>query len=183
MIHQKVHYINKDLFKNSTKVNMSFDDVFKNILFFIRKDPSSSYKLAIGSDSQVKDFTRFITAIHIHRVGHDGIGKGAWGCIKEYIVPRRILSLREKISIEASLTQETLCLFDDDRVSEIVDIILPYIYKGADFTLEAHIDIGKNGATRDMIQEMVGRFSGMGINAKIKPDSYAASSYADRYTK
>lgn len=183
MVNQRVHYMNKLLFKNSTKSNMLFDDVFESILYFVNQDPSSKYKLAIGTDSQVKEYTRFITAIHIHRIGHDGIGKGAWGCINEYIVPRRIVSLREKISIETSLTQEVLCLFDHARVSEIVDIILPHIYKGADFTLEAHIDIGKNGATRDMIQEMVGRFSGMGIDAKIKPDSYAASSYADRYTK
>ncbi len=183
MINTNPHYLNKMIFSNSTIRNMTFDEVFNNILSYISKDPIALYKLAVGSDSQVKTHTRFISAIHVHRIGLDGMGKGAWGCIKEYIVPRRISSLREKISIETSLTQELLFLFDYKRVSEILDILIPYSDKGADFTLEAHIDIGKKGATRELIQEMLGRFSGMGIEAKIKPDSYAASSYADRYTK
>ncbi|MCY9401673.1 ribonuclease H-like YkuK family protein, partial [Bacillus haynesii] len=54
---------------------------------------------------------------------------------------------------------------------------------GADLTLEVHLDIGKKGMTKDLIQEMTGRITSMGICAKIKPDSYTASSYANRYTK
>lgn len=183
MANPDIYYLNKIVFKNSTNAFMDFDEAFNNILKFIKKDPKSKYKLAIGTDSQVKKYTHFVTAIHIHRIGQDGIGKGAWGCIKEYILPRQIKSLREKISIETTLTQEILYLFDNKRISKIIDIILPYIDEGANFSLEAHIDIGKKGATRELIQEMVGRFSSMGIDAKIKPDSYAASSYADRYTK
>lgn len=183
MYNSKLHYLNKMIFSNSSNQNMNFEEVFENILSFIRQDPTSYYKLAIGTDSHVKNATRFVTAIHIHRIGQDGIGKGAWGCIKQHIIARRITSLREKISIETSLTQELLFLIDYTRVSEILDILLPFADKGADFHLEAHIDIGHNGATRDLIQEMVGRFYGMGIDTKIKPDSYVASSYADRYTK
>lgn len=183
MINRNLYYLNNMIFTNSTNHHMTFEDVFNNILFFIEQDPTALYKLAIGTDSHVKSFSRFISAIHLHRIGQDGIGKGAWGCIKEYIVPRRISSLREKISFETSLTQELLFLFDYNRVSQILDILVPYSDKGADFTIEAHIDIGRKGATRDLVSEMLGRFSGMDVETKIKPDSYAASSYADRYTK
>ncbi len=183
MYKTKVHYLNQPIFHNSTQSQMTLDDVFDNILSFIKKYPVSSYKLAIGTDSHVKSITRFVTAIHLHRIGTDGVGKGAWGCIKEHVVHRRITSLREKISIETSLTQELLYMIDYKKVSQILDILIPYADKGADFSMEAHIDIGTKGATRELIQEMVGRFMGMGINTKIKPDSYAASSYADRYTK
>jgi len=183
MLNNNPYYLNKMIFSNSTTKHMTFDEVFDSILGFIQKEPIALYKLAIGTDSHVKSQTRFISAIHVHRIGLDGIGKGAWGCIKEYIVPRRISSLREKISIETSLTQELLFLFDYKRISQILDILIPYSDKGADFTLEAHIDIGKKGATRELIQEMLGRFTCMGVEAKIKPDSYAASSYADKYTK
>ncbi len=183
MYKNSVHYLNNYVFKNSTQNTMSFDEVFENILAFIKRDPASNYKLAIGTDSHVKNITRFVTAIHLHRIGTDGVGKGAWGCIKEHIIHRRITSLREKISIETSLTQEILYLIDYNRMSQILEILIPYADKGADISIEAHIDIGTKGATRELIQEMVGRFMGMGIDAKIKPDSYAASSYADRYTK
>jgi predicted RNase H-related nuclease YkuK (DUF458 family) len=183
MMSEKLYYLNNMTFSNSTISHMTFDEVFINILNFIEAEPTAKYKLAIGTDSQVKSSTHFISAIHLHRVGLDGIGKGAWGCIKEYIIPRRVNSLREKISIETSLTQELLFLFDYNRVSQILDILIPYVDKGANFSLEAHIDIGRKGATRELINEMVGRFSGMDVETKIKPDSYAASSYADRYTK
>lgn len=183
MTNTNPYYLNKMVFSNSTISHMTFDEAFNSILSFVEKDPVALYKLAIGTDSHVKSFTRFISAIHVHRIGLDGIGKGAWGCIKEYVVPRRISSLREKISIETSLTQELLFLFDYERTSKILDILIPYADKGADFILEAHIDIGRKGATRDLIQEMMGRITCMGVEAKIKPESYAASSYADRYTK
>jgi predicted RNase H-related nuclease YkuK (DUF458 family) len=56
-------------------------------------------------------------------------------------------------------------------------------YKNFDCKLEAHIDVGTKGETRKLIKEMVGYFEGMGIDAKIKPDSFVASSYANRYSK
>jgi predicted RNase H-related nuclease YkuK (DUF458 family) len=85
--------------------------------------------LAIGTDSHARTSTRFITAIHLHRIGQDGIGKRAWGCIKEYVVPRRINSLREKISIETSLAQELIYLIDYEKVSEIINILMPFAHK------------------------------------------------------
>lgn len=183
MMNKEPYYQNNMIFSNSTNPHMTFDEVFVNILSFIKREPTAHYKLAIGSDSQVKSSTYFISAIHLHRIGLDGIGKGAWGCIKKYIIPRRISSLREKISIETSLTQELLFLFDYNHISQILDILIPYADKCADFSLEAHIDIGRKGATRELINEMLARFSSMDVETKIKPDSYAASSYADRYTK
>jgi predicted RNase H-related nuclease YkuK (DUF458 family) len=53
----------------------------------------------------------------------------------------------------------------------------------SDVELEIHLDIGPDGETRDLIREIVGMVMGSGFNAKIKPDAYAASSVADRYTK
>ena len=51
------------------------------------------------------------------------------------------------------------------------------------FDFEVHIDVGENGATRDMIQELVGAVRANNFEAKTKPDSYAASKVADRHTK
>jgi predicted RNase H-related nuclease YkuK (DUF458 family) len=46
-----------------------------------------------------------------------------------------------------------------------------------------HLDIGKNGPTKELIQELSGWMIALGYDFEIKPDSYAASHIADRYSK
>lgn len=166
-------------FYNSSEKNMSFSDVISHILNFIKKNPQGEYILAIGTDSQVKsEYTIFITAIIIHNIGN-----GAWGCVNKLIIPRRIKNLKEKIFIEATRTQQLAFMFTPEIFEEITNILLPYIDKGASFRHEIHIDIGTKGATRKLIKEAIGYFAGLGFETKIKPESYAASSYANKYTK
>ena len=57
-------------FYNVSERHLNFDMVFTRICNFIERDARNLYRLSIGTDSQAhqKD-TRFITAIHIHRVG------------------------------------------------------------------------------------------------------------------
>jgi predicted RNase H-related nuclease YkuK (DUF458 family) len=167
------------LFQNLTENNMTFERVFSRILRFIEIEPCASYHLSIGTDSHVhQNETRFISAIHIHRVG-----RGAWGCLRQITTPREVRSIREKISMETAYSQELACMFTAHHFDEMTDILLPYADEGADLRFEIHLDIGKKGVTKDLIQEMTGRIMSMGIEAKIKPDSYTASSYANRYTK
>ncbi|KAA0548121.1 hypothetical protein FZW96_10350 [Bacillus sp. BGMRC 2118] len=167
------------MFHSVTEENMSFEEVFSTMLRFIETDPSSSYYLSIGTDSQVHDHkTRFVSAIHLHRKG-----KGAWGCIREIMIPRAIKSIREKISLETTYSQELAFMFTSRHLDEITDILLPYTQEGADFHFEIHLDIGRKGLTKELIQEMTSRIYSMGLEPKIKPESYAASSYANRYTK
>ena len=49
------------------------------------------------------------------------------------------------------------------------------------FDLEIHVDVGTNGETRTMIQELVGIIRANHFEAKTKPESYAASKVADRH--
>lgn len=80
------------LFYNLSEAQMTFQDVTERLKRFVNKDPRSAYVLSVGTDSQVyRDFTKFITAIHLHRTG-----KGAWGCLKNHDLARPIHSLREK---------------------------------------------------------------------------------------
>ncbi len=50
------------------------------------------------------------------------------------------------------------------------------------FDFEVHVDIGSKGATRDMLQEIIGMVRGYGFQVKTKPESYGATKVADRYT-
>ncbi|OGY56735.1 MAG: hypothetical protein A2Y84_01455 [Candidatus Colwellbacteria bacterium RBG_13_48_8] len=51
-----------------------------------------------------------------------------------------------------------------------------------DFDLEIHVDVGEKGETKQMIQELVGMIRANNFEARTKPESYAASSVADRHT-
>lgn len=168
-------------FQNLSKKKMSFEDVFQEILGFMAKNPQGNYKLMIGTDSQAfARHTRFITGVVIQREG-----KGAWACMRKFIVPRKIENLHEKISIETSLTEEIAFLFTEEKKNTLINVVLPHVYKGASFTMEGHLDIGagNRNKTREYVNEMVARIEAMGIEAKIKPDAYVASGYANRYTK
>ena len=45
------------------------------------------------------------------------------------------------------------------------------------YDFEIHLDIGSNGPTKNMIQEIVGMITGNGFIARIKPESYAATKW------
>ncbi|MFT8323472.1 MAG: ribonuclease H-like YkuK family protein [Bacillus sp. (in: firmicutes)] len=160
---------------------MPFPIVFQRIITFMKRNPIGHYRLMIGTDSQVHPkYTTFITGIVIQNKG-----KGAWACIRKVIVPRKILRLHEKISYETTLTEEVVHLFTEEKKNELINIVLPFIYQGATFSIEGHIDIGAGtrNKTSEFVNEMVARIESAGIEPKIKPNSFVASSYANKYTK
>lgn len=172
---------NNHLFKNLQESRMSFEKVFTRIIEFMNTDPCGNFRLMVGTDSQVhKQHTVFITGIVIQNRG-----KGVWACIKKVVVPRKMTQLHERISLELSLTEEIVALFTEERKNELIEIVLPHLYKGATFTMEGHIDIGagKRNKTSEFVKEMVTRMESMGVEPKIKPNAFVASSYANRYTK
>ncbi|RTQ95078.1 ribonuclease H-like YkuK family protein [Lysinibacillus telephonicus] len=168
-------------FQNLSQKNMPFEQVFLNILQFMEKDPTGNFKLMFGTDSQVYSReTKFITGIVIQQER-----KGVWACFRKVILPRKMENLHERISYETTLTEEVVSLFTEDKKEQLIQIVLPNIYKGASLTIEGHIDIGsgERNKTRIFVKEMISRMNSIGLKAKIKPDSFVASCYANRFTK
>ncbi len=154
-------------FFSPTQGQLTFDEMFREILRFMDEDPEGAYKVIVGTDSQLRDDTCFVTAVIVHR-----LGKGA-----RFFYQRRrqekILSLRQRIFYEASLSL--------GLAGRLADRLAGNGHAGLD--VEIHLDVGKQGETRDLIREVVGMITGSGFDAKIKPDSYGASKVADKYTK
>jgi predicted RNase H-related nuclease YkuK (DUF458 family) len=168
-------------FQNLQEKHLSFEEVFDRIIQFMTSDPKGNYRLMVGTDSQVhKTQTIFITGIVIQNEGN-----GVWACIRKVTIPRKMTALHERISLELSLTEEIVSMFTEERKSQLIEIILPHLYQGATFTMEGHIVIGagKRNKTSEFVKEMVTRIESMGIEPKIKPNAFVASSYANRYTK
>lgn len=160
------------LFRTLKKENLAFEEVFGNVIDFIKNDINSSYRISIGTDSQVGSKTVFVTCIHVHR-----IGRGAIGFLHKCDIPRQVRNLREKIYLETCISLQLAYLFDDNRIRSIRSLL------GDKVAFEFHIDVGTKGETKMLINEMVGMVKGLDFVPKIKPDSYCASCFADRYTK
>ena len=169
-------------FRNTTEKGLSLEKVYERVLHFMRLDPKAIYKFIIGTDCQVHaGHTKFITGVVIQRMG-----KGAWACYRQVIMPRGYFSIKEKLSTETSYSEEIAIFFNDQRRAEMEDIVMPYIYQGASFEMFIHIDAGADklrNKTAMFVEEMVRRVESMGMVPIIKPDSYVASSYANKFSK
>ena len=154
--------------------NLDFSDIAQLIKSFMDEDEKGQYKLAIGTDSEVKTdrenkkFLELITAVVIYRKGYGG--RYFW---RKKIV-NNVKTLREKIYQEVLLSIDTAKDFIPDIKSKLNG-------KNTKYDLEIHIDVGEKGDTRAMIREVIGIVTGNGFIAKTKPDSYAASNVADRH--
>lgn len=154
-------------FISPTKGKMTFAEMMDDIVEYIKGLPSSSYKIIIGSDSQVRQETCFITAVIVHRQG-----KGARYYYRKKM-QRKVKSLRQKIFYETSLSLE----IGSQIAKHLAECGIDHI------EVEIHIDIGHQGETRELIREVVGMVTGSGFAAKIKPEAFGASTVADRHTK
>lgn len=165
------------VFRSLSKGSMTFSQVFEEIIDFIRSDTGASYRISVGTDSQVGSKTVFVSCIHVHR-----LGKGAIGFLHKCEMQRPVINLREKIYLETCSSLQLAYLFDDERVQRIYQTF-GKCDEARGISFEFHIDVGSKGQTKALINEMVGMVKGLNFVPKIKPDSYCASSFADKYTK
>ncbi len=173
LLNENIEIIDESImFRNLKNEYFSFHEVYEKILEFIKGDLNSSYKISIGTDSQVANRTVFVTCIHIHRVG-----KGAIGFLHKSLLQRPVTSLREKIYMETCQSLQLAYLFTDDMMKCITHLLNRKV------SFEFHIDIGRKGPTKTLINEMMGLVRGSHFVPRIKPDSYCASCFADRFTK
>lgn len=161
----------KDIFHSPTQGKMDLAKTVKEIHAYLNQDAQSRYKLVVGTDSEGNSRADFVTAIIVHRVGHGG--RFFWKRTKN---GHKIYhTLRDRIYQEVVLSLETA----QSMLVQLQQLLGSNNEPNYDFQI--HIDVGKNGPTREMIKEVVGMVRGNGFKAKIKPYSFAASNIADRY--
>ncbi|MFH0906751.1 MAG: ribonuclease H-like YkuK family protein [bacterium] len=160
----------KDIFCSPTNGKIELAKVAKEISCFIDNDSHSKYRLIVGTDSPGIKKADFVTAIIVYRVGRGG--RYFW---KKTNGGRIYHTLRDRIHKEVTLSLQTA----QDILAQLE--LLLKTRKELNYDFQIHIDVGQNGPTRDMIKEVVGMVRGNGFEAKIKPESYAASSVADKY--
>lgn len=125
-------------------------------------------EVTIGTDSQNHaSYTKIVTVISIICKHHGGI------FFHRTRYTDLIMTVREKLETETNLSLEIA-----QKLIELMDDELM-----ANCPLSIHIDAGNAGKSRDLIQALTGWVHSMGYDCEVKPNSYAASSIADRISK
>lgn len=153
-------------FLSPSKGRMTLDEMIRDITCFIAENPQDKFRLVVGTDSQPRKETCFVTAVIIHREG-----KGARFYYRKIYTPC-ITSLRQRIFREAAESLELA-----GKLTECFSGVYPQL------AIEVHLDIGNRGKTGEFSQQVIGMISMSGFLTRIKPFSYGATKVADRYTK
>lgn len=162
------------LFNTSVGLRLTASQVAQEIVRFMCEDATRRYKLTLGTDSMRLQGSAadFVTAIVVHRVGRGG--RYFWRRIEM----DNFHTLRDRITREVLLSLEIATGF----LTKLEDAKKAATTNVPHYDFEIHVDVGENGATKAMIQELVGMVRAYNLTAKTKPESYAASNIADKYT-
>lgn len=161
-----------DFFRTSLGTNISLTEVVGEIIAFMKGDPKREYTITVGTDSErfATGSADFVSAIVVHRIGNGGryFWRGA------ELGPFH--TLRDRIIREVIISLEL-----GKQLLEALEIAAKEPEGLPKWTFEIHADIGENGPTNVMIQEVVGMIRAHNFQAITKPHSYAASNVADRH--
>lgn len=156
-------------FISPTKGRLDLNDMYQMIIEFVNEAPELKHRLIVGSDSQTREEdVCFVTALIVYRQGRGG----RYFYHKDY--KKMYPSIKQRIFYETAKSLElaselTKRLAEDDSVAAL--------------EIEIHLDVSQQGASSEVIKEVVGMVVGSGYDARIKPESYGASKVADKYTK
>ncbi len=176
-----------EFFNNSLGMKLTLRQVAEEIIRFMTSEPKWKYKIMIGTDSERLSDGRadFVTATVVHRVGNGGryfwrrAQLGKFHTLRDRIIREVLISidLGKEILVELrNLSAEAgPGLRPPKADSGEVKEGMP------EWDFEIHADVGENGPTKAMIQEVVGMIRAHDFEAITKPDSCAASNVADRH--
>ena len=151
-------------FYNPTRGMLSMEQVFQEIRGYMVEKQEKQYEIIVGCDSSSSLEPTFPLVVVVLRHGEGG--RFFIHHVK-YPEGRKFYNMHERILQEVLLSCD-FALFLKEHFGDMIQYI--------------HADIGQNGPTKDMIREITGLIRGNGFEPIIKPESFAASSVADRFS-
>jgi len=177
--------VTKGKFNSITSGDLDFEGVIDEMIKWMGEKPTSSYNVIVGCDSSSSEEPHFPVAIVILRKGEGG----RFFLRKVRYKDKRFYNWRQRILEEVLLSCD-LALVLRERLKEKVEEARlssssDKIVGGKNFDYQfryIHADVGAEGVTKDMIKEVTGLIRGNGFEPKIKPEAYAATVVADRFS-
>ncbi len=162
-------------FYNPTKGDLSFEETMEEMIRYMKEKPEASYEVVVGCDSSSSQEPTFPLVIVILRKREGG---RFFLQRVQYAEGKKFYNLHDRILEEVLLSCQ-LAVVLRERFKELVESLAPDLDYQLDYI---HADVGQNGPTKDMIKEVTGLIRGNGFEPKIKPESFAASNVADRFS-
>lgn len=161
-------------FFNPTKGDLTIEGVVEEIINYISEKPDNFYDIIVGCDSSSSEEPMFPLAVVVLRTGEGG----RFFLQRVFYKDRKFYNWKQRILEEVFLSCQ-LALHLRESFSEkmkLRDNVLNYQFR------YIHADVGEKGQTKDMVKEVTGLILGNGFEPKIKPESFAASNVADRFS-
>jgi len=164
-------------FYNPSKGNLKFNGVLEEVFNYLKETPKEFYEIVVGCDSPSDEKPAFPVVLVVLRRGMGGrffITKIKYPDSEK----KKFINFHQRILEEVYLSCEFALKFREALKKKIEKSPLPLKYEFE----YIHADVGENGRTKDMIKEVAGLIKSNGFLPRIKPDSFAASVVADRFT-
>lgn len=164
------------MFKSETYGKVEIKEIPEKMKKFYdeMKKFETPFQIVVGTDSQNFHDTKMVSVIACYKEGHGGIFF--------YEIDRlpRITNVKQKLNTETSKSLQVMmelvdALESDEAFLEIRENAL----------LSIHVDAGwsDKGKTKELIPSLIGWIHACGYEAQVKPNSFAASSIADKISK
>ena len=162
-------------FQSQTYGRLNIRNIPEKIADYIRRMEhfDAPFQITVGTDSQNFSDTKMVSVIAVTCEGHGGI------FFYEISRIKKIADVRLKLTEETTRSLEIMTSLVEELESE------KYSEVRSKLSLAIHVDAGWNdsGKTKELIPGLVGWIRACGYDCKVKPESYAASSIADRISK
>lgn len=167
------------MFTSPTYGELSMEDMLERMRLFYEKNAEyttedNPIRIIIGTDSQNFSFTKIVSVIAVVCGGHGGT------FFYEVTKNPLIRDVRTKLHVETNdslkLAETIVEKMTDGKKYEEMYLSCP---------ISIHIDAGNSarGKTKDLIPELVGWIKSVGYDCSVKPESFVASTIADRISK
>lgn len=164
------------MWNSQTYGQLNIDQIPDKLLLFYdsHRKYGTPIRIIIGTDSQNFSKTKIVSVIAVICEGHGGI------FFYKITMQQKIKDVRTKLRVETndSLQIASALVEQLENNKEYEELYL-------NCPISIHVDAGNSthGKTRELIPEIVGWVTSLGYDCSIKPDSWAASTVADRITK
>ena len=163
-------------FFSPSKGNLTLAQVIKEIFGYMQESPENEYEVVVGCDSPSSDKPFFPIAIVVLRMG-----SGGRFFLKKMSYPDSFLKRFANINWKNRILQEVylsceLALSLKEELEKENKLGLKYQFE------YIHADVGEVGKTKEMVKEVIGLIKSTGFEPRIKPQAFAATVVADRYT-
>lgn len=159
--------------KSLTYGEVNIDEIAKIISEFVANSDSDKFDIYVGTDSQNFSYTKMVLVIAVHCIGHGGI------FFYEVKHVAKITSIKHKLMTETMMSIELA-----DQLKAAFERL--YDKNGFDYTnmhMAIHVDASVDGKSGQVINDISNYVHAYGYEFSIKPDSYAASSIANKISK